>query len=79
MYRLHFSRNPDATDVTLFVERALQLGTGSSWEGVATNRNGSWGGATQVSESGGPAPIQVMVEELSPTTNLIHRLRVTRP
>ena len=79
VYRLRFNRNPDATDVTLFVERTAQLGAGANWEGVATNRNGSWGGAVQVSESGGPTPLQVVVEDDIPATNRWHRLRVTRP
>jgi hypothetical protein len=76
--RLSFGRNTAATDATLVVEGALALTNGAPWTGIATNRNGSWGGATNVTEGGGnPAPVSVTDNQ--PGTNRFLRLRVTHP
>ena len=77
---LVFNRNPNATDVALVVEGADVMSNGAVWRGVATNLNGSWGGAANVSESGSGTPVVCTVEDPAPsTTNRFLRLRVTRP
>ena len=77
---LVFNRNPNATDVALVVEGADVMSNGAVWRGVATNRNGSWGGAANVSESGTGNPVVCTVEDpVSLTTNRFLRLKVTRP
>ena len=75
-----FLRNTNATDVTLIVEGAAAAADGAPWTGLATNRAGSWGGATNVAEEGTTSPAAVTVragDEAS--TNTFLRLRVTRP
>ena len=75
-----FLRNTNATDVTLIVEGAAAAADGAPWTGLATNRAGSWGGATNVAEEGTNSPAAVTVragDEAS--TNTFLRLRVTRP
>jgi hypothetical protein len=73
-----FGRNSAATDVTIYVEGAHALSNDAAWVGLATNRNGSWGGATNVVEGGGnPAPVQVRGHGSG--TSEFHRLRVTHP
>ena len=74
--RIHFTRNTTATDATLYVEGATTLTNNAVWTGLATNRNGSWGGATNVTEGGGN-PAAVSVTDSSPGTNRFHRLRIT--
>ncbi len=77
---LVFNRNPNATDVKLVVEGAEAISNGAAWRGLATNLNGSWGGAANVSESGSGNPVVCTVEDpASLTTNRFLRLRVARP
>ena len=48
--------------------------------GIATNIAGTWGGATNVIESGTSTPVTVTVQDTAPpATNRFLRLRVTRP
>ncbi|HEY8240377.1 MAG TPA: hypothetical protein VIH35_02980, partial [Kiritimatiellia bacterium] len=73
-----FNWNTNASDATIYVEGANALSNGAPWTGIATNRNGSWGGATNVIEGGGnPAPVNVT--DTQPGTNRFLRLRVTHP
>ena len=77
---LTFNRNPNATDVRFVVECAEAISNGAAWRGVATNVNGSWGGATNVSESGAGNPVACTVTDpVALGTNRFLRLRVSRP
>jgi len=75
---LLFDRYTNAVDATIYVEGAVSVSNGATWQGIATNRNGSWGGATNVTEGGGN-PAAVMVTDTQAGTNRFHRLRVTHP
>ena len=76
---LRFTRATNATDATLIVEGSSSALNGAAWTGIATNTGGSWGGATNVTESG-PSPVLVTVEDTAAgATNRFLRLRVTRP
>jgi len=56
------------------------LADGTVWRGVATNTGGSWGGATNVSESGTGNSVQCTVTDpVALESNRFLRLRVTRP
>jgi Peptidase C10 family/Carboxypeptidase regulatory-like domain/Spi protease inhibitor len=77
-----FERNTAATDLVLTVEGALIITNPSPWFGVATNRGGSWGGATHVQESGSNSPVTVTVSDPDPfsvSPSRYMRLRVERP
>lgn len=77
---LRFRRNTNATDVTLIAERSNSLTNNAAWSGIATNINGSWGGALNVTETGTGSPVTVNVRDTSASaTNRYLRLRVTRP
>ena len=79
-FALRFHRNTNAYDVTLLVEGSFSAANDAAWSGLATNRDGSWGGATNVSESGSASPMTVTVgDTVAPATNRFLRLRVTRP
>ena len=77
---LRFNRNPNATDVTLVIQGADEMSDAAEWRGLATNRNGSWGGASNVNESGQGNPVACAVQDPVPLfTNRFLRLKVTRP
>ena len=77
---LVFCRNPNAADLQWIVEGADVVSNGVVWRGLATNINGSWGGATNVHESGTGTPVVCTVEDSVPLlTNRFLRLKVTRP
>ena len=77
---LVFHRNPHATDIALRVEAADEMSDDAFWRGVATNLNGFWGGAANVSEIGtGFAFVCTIVDPEPVRTNRFLRLRVTRP
>ena len=77
---LEFNRNPNATDVMLVVEGAEAISNGAAWRGIATNLNGSWGGAPNVSESGTGKPVVCTVTDpAAMASNRFLRLRVSRP
>ena len=77
---LIFHRNTNAGDATLIVQGAFAISNGALWSGLATNRNGSWGGANNVSESGAGNPVTCRVLDTTPMpTNRFLRLKVTRP
>lgn len=79
LFALLLKRNTNATDVILIIERSDTLTNGAPWSGIATNVNGSWGGATNVAETGGANPVQVIVTDPFPATNRFLRQRVLRP
>lgn len=77
---LCFNRNTNATDVTLVIQGADEMSDGAAWRGLATNVNGSWGGAANVSESGPGNPVACAAQDPVPLfTNRFLRLKVTRP
>lgn len=82
-FALRFNRNTNASDVSLVVEGSDALTNDAPWTGIATNVLGSWGGATNVYESGTGTPIVVRVQDTTAqsgaATNRFLRLRVTRP
>ena len=80
LFALNFNRNTNAVDVTFIVEGANSATNNAVWNGIATNTGGTWGGATNVSETGSGTPVSVTVQDASNTaTNRFLRLRVTRP
>jgi hypothetical protein len=80
VFALGFHRNTNALDVILTVEAGWSVSNGAPWNGIATNINGSWGGATNVVETGAGSPVTVSVKDTAPpATNRFLRLRVTRP
>lgn len=76
-FALSFSRNTGATDVTIVVEGAPVV-TNDAWAGIATNSGGSWGGDTNVTESGTGTPVSVSVRSLGETNRFL-RLKVWTP
>ena len=74
-----FNRNTNAVDVTLIIEGADTVTNNAQWNGIATNINGLWAGATNVVETGTTNPFVVTVQDASPATHRFLRLRVTRP
>ena len=59
-FNMAFSRNTDATDVTMIIETKDSL-TDTSWSGVATNANGTGWSSDIVSESGSGSPVSVNI------------------
>lgn len=77
---LVFHRNTDVDDATLIVQGANAISNGAIWSGLATNINGSWGGASNVSESGSGNPVTCYVQDVLPLlSNRFLRLKVTYP
>jgi hypothetical protein len=77
---LMFNRSTNAVDVTIIVEGSSFAINDSPWAGIATNSNGSWGGATNVVEMGTSTPVRVLVSDMAmDPTNRFLRLRITRP
>lgn len=78
---VQFRRNTNAVDVTFLVEAAPSILDAPVWAALATNRLGSWGGATNVAEqptNTGANTVQVWNPDGSATSGVM-RLRVTRP
>ena len=61
-----FNRNTNAVDVTLVLEGAEAITNDATWVGIATNINGSWGGATNVVETDATNPVSVTVMDPDP-------------
>ena len=77
-----FNRNTNAVDVTLVLEGAESITNDATWNGIATNINGSWGGATNVAEIGATNPVAVTILDPGPAGEGSYRflrLRVTGP
>ena len=67
--------------MTLIVEGADAISNDAPWNGIATNFNGSWGGATNVTEIGTTNPLAVTVQDTvssGDVTNRFLRVRVTK-
>ncbi len=77
---LNFNRNSNASDITLIAEGSNNATNDATWNGIATNLAGSWGGASNVTETGTGTPVSVTVRDnVAVATNRFLRLRVTRP
>jgi autotransporter-associated beta strand protein len=80
VFALQFFHNLSATDVTMIVEGTSTATNDAAWNGIATNLQGSWGGAPNVSENSNTVPAAVTVWDTdAAATNRFLRLRVTRP
>lgn len=80
LLRLNFTRNTNSADATIIVEGSSTLTNNALWQGIATNLGGSWGGATNASESGAGSTVNVSVQDNAfPATNRFMRLKVVRP
>jgi hypothetical protein len=83
IFAVGFHRNTNAIDVSILVEGANSATNGATWIGIATNVSGSWGGSTNIVESGTGTPLVVSVRDRTPEggtpTNRYLRLRVTQP
>lgn len=77
---LLFQRDTNVLDATIIVEGSDSAANDVPWLGIATNAGGSWGGATNVQETGLSSPVSVRVQDdVAGATNRFLRLRVTRP
>lgn len=74
-----FNRSSEASDVTLYLERGRTLSNATVWTSIATNKNGSWGASTNITDPTGGADYSVLAVDSSPGTNGFYRLRVARP
>jgi len=80
VFSVVFNHNPNANDVTIYVEQSGALNNGAPWTDIATNINGTWVGSTNVTETGASSPTIVSVADTTPaSTNRFFRLRVTKP
>jgi len=77
---LHFTRNTNATDVTIYVQQSTNLLNSAGWTGLATNAAGTWTPPGAVIESGPTSPRDVQIG-LSATNApaSYYRLHITRP
>jgi len=69
-----FTRNTNATDVAIELQRSLNL-VSNVWSGIATNTAGSWNPPGIVTESGTGNPVDVEITD-SHTNAANYRLRV---
>ena len=73
---VRFTRNPDAIDATLVLERSIDLTETGAWVGVATNIWGQWMGEIPVEDStGAPRNVELHIEESDPA-HAAYRLQV---
>jgi hypothetical protein len=80
LFALRFNRNTNASDITLIAEGSTDVTNNAPWNGIATNILGSWGGATNMIETGTATPVTVTIADTAPAaTNRFLRIRVTRP
>ena len=77
---LIFNRNSNAVDATFIVQIAESLTRGAVWRDLATNRMGSWGGASNVVDvDGGDARVCLVRDSGLLATSRYMRLKITRP
>jgi uncharacterized repeat protein (TIGR03803 family) len=80
VFNLLFNRNTGAVDVIAIAEGSYSASDNAAWVGIATNMNGSWGGATNVTEISTGTPRVVIVRDPAPAaTNRFLRLRLSKP
>lgn len=79
-FALQFNRNTNTVDVTAIVEGSFATTNNAPWTGIATNINGTWGSATNVTQVTTGTPAVVTVRDIvPPATNRYLRIRLTRP
>ncbi|HOX59322.1 MAG TPA: choice-of-anchor Q domain-containing protein [Candidatus Paceibacterota bacterium] len=78
-FGIQFGRNKKAYDTTIVVEGTDSLTNTGSWQPVAVNFNGSWGLATNVTESGAGDVALVTVRDTAAVPKRFLRLRVAQP
>ncbi len=79
LFALKFNHSTTATDITIYVEGSYNI-TNEAWSGIATNLNGSWGAASNVSEDTNSVPaVDVVWDTDATATNRFLRMRVTKP
>jgi microcystin-dependent protein len=77
---LQFTRNTNATDVSLSLERTVDLTNPNAWASIVTNLAGLWYPPAVVLETGATNPVNVTVSD--PRTNLPaadYRLKIQWP
>jgi microcystin-dependent protein len=78
--KIRFSRNTNATDVTIHLQRTTALGNSNAWSGLVTNALGAWSSPGIVSESGTNSVKSVEVSDaLTNHPAADYRLKVTWP
>jgi microcystin-dependent protein len=78
--RVGFTRNTNATDVTIHLQRTIALGNSNAWSGLITNALGVWSAPSIVTESGTNSVKSVEVSDALTNNPAAHyRLKVTRP
>ena len=78
--KIRFSRNTNAIDVTIHLQRSITLLDSDAWSGLVTNALGLWSLPAIVSESGTNSVKSVEVSDAltnNPAAN--YRLKITRP
>ena len=78
--KLRFSRNTNAIDITIHLQRTSALGNSNAWFGLVTNALGLWSSPGDVSETGTNSIKSVEVSDAL-TNNPVadYRLKITRP
>ncbi len=76
---VRFTRNPDALDASLVLERSTNLTEGGAWTGIASNIWGQWIGDMQIEETvGSPRTVNVPLDGTAPP-HAAYRLDVQSP
>jgi microcystin-dependent protein len=78
--QIGFTRNTNATDITVRLQRTPQVGNSAGWSGLATNTGGLWSLPGMVNETGTTSVHSVQVFDSrtnNPSAN--YRLEITRP
>ena len=76
---IEFTRNIDATDVTIRLRGSDDLNDANGWGGVATYASGTWTPSAAVTESGTNNPVNVEIIDDSAGSVRCYGLEVTRP
>jgi len=80
VFILNFNRNTNADDVTLIIEESDTATNDATWNGIATNIDGTGWNSTNVIETGTGTPVCVSVSDTAPlSTNCFLRLCVIKP
>ena len=78
--RIRFSRNTNATDVTIQLQRTSAVGDSNAWAGLVTNALGVWSSPGILNESGTNSVKSVEVSDaLTNHPAADYRLKITRP
>ena len=78
--KIRFSRNTNASDVTVHLQRTSALNNSNAWSGLVTNALGAWSPPGVVNESGTNSVKLVEVSDaLTNNPAASYRLKITRP